>query len=779
MKIIIGILLISCFLGRTTAQNANYKRAEETKAFSLPWKYDRLTPFFTEGSDDFWYSLQTNDGEKYFYVDLKNKKVEEFIDPVYLATEMEKATGRKYNPKKLGLWKIHFKKGGRILSWRDGRVIFNYNRITKKLGYTNLPSESDMPPIHGFFDSGMSPDGKYQVFGKNHNAYIRNLEDSTVVQLTFDGTLEFSYMTGWGDVKEEVPLAPVWFEDSKNFYLFRQNSHKVAEISNMNYLKGRPLAYNTQAVLAGDSIVLYDEISLFDVETKTQKKIKIDKWQDQLTRVLHSDTKNNKLFLERRTRRNNILEVCDVNLKTGDVKVIIHEEGDPYIGIELASIHFINNYNDIIWWSERSGYGHFYHYDREGNLKNAITSGEWTAGKIVEIDEKNRTIFFQAYGIAPDENPSYAKICKANIDEKSKVTILTPEEATHEVIFSPSKRYIIDAYSRPDLPCRFSVRDIRGKLIASLGEVNLDDLYKKGWKMPETFSVKSADGETDLYGVMWKPFDFDSTKKYPIISCVYPGPQTDNVPLIFGVGSTNEALAQIGCIVVAFNHTGGIPFRGRAYHSFGYNNIRDHALADDKCGLEQLIKRHPYIDGNKVGIYGHSGGGMMSTAAICTYPDFYKACVSSAGNHDNNIYSQFFVESHYAIDEQIVKTQDSIKTANGKDSVVTKTKTVYTTNLPTNMELAKNLKGHLMLIVGNMDGNVHPAQTIRMADALINHGKDFELVFLPRGRHTYDGVSEWYFEHKLRSHFAKYLLGDFTNTGFYDIKTNEYDQVIK
>ena len=163
MKIIIGILLISCFLGRTTAQNANYKRAEETKAFSLPWKYDRLTPFFTEGSDDFWYSLQTNDGEKYFYVDLKNKKVEEFIDPVYLATEMEKATGRKYNPKKLGLWKIHFKKGGRILSWRDGRVIFNYNRITKKLGYTNLPSESDMPPIHGFFDSGMSPDGKYHV----------------------------------------------------------------------------------------------------------------------------------------------------------------------------------------------------------------------------------------------------------------------------------------------------------------------------------------------------------------------------------------------------------------------------------------------------------------------------------------------------------------------------------------------------------------------------------------------------------------------------------------
>ena len=194
------------------------------------------------------------------------------------------------------------------------------------------------------------------------------------------------------------------------------------------------------------------------------------------------------------------------------------------------------------------------------------------------------------------------------------------------------------------------MRDTRqGDLVFKLSELDLNDMYKQGWKMPETFSVKAADGETDLYGVMWKPFDFDSTKRYPIISCVYPGPQTDNVPLTFEVGSTNEALAQVGFIVVAFNHRGGLPLRGREYHSFGYNSIRDHALADDKCRLEQLIARHPFIDGDRVGIYGHSGGGMMSTAAICTYPDFYKACVSSAGNHDNNIYSQFYVESHYAI----------------------------------------------------------------------------------------------------------------------------------
>ena len=245
------------------------------------------------------------------------------------------------------------------------------------------------------------------------------------------------------------------------------------------------------------------------------------------------------------------------------------------------------------------------------------------------------------------------------------------------------------------------------------------------------------------------------------------------------MGSTNEALAQVGFIVVAFNHRGGLPLRGREYHSFGYNSIRDHALADDKCGLEQLIARHPFIDGDRVGIYGHSGGGMMSTAAICTYPDFYKACVSSAGNHDNNIYSQFFVESHYAIDEEVKVIEEKLETKDGRDSVIMREKTFYSVNLPTNMELAKNLKGHLMLIVGGMDGNVHPVQTIRMVDAFINHGKDVEFVLLPRGRHTYDGVSAWYFENKLRSHFAKYLLGDFKSSGFYDIEINEYEQIIK
>ncbi len=779
-KLLTGLFFISLFQG-VMAQQANYKLAEKCDSYTLPWGYERLIPFFVTGSDNFWFKQENGEEEQYYFVNVKAKKIEKLFDSEYIADEMTKVTGKTYNPKKLGFWGLPFDKTGTTLSWDDGKFRFEYNRVTQKLTHTlpdktkakndtrEMPAEMQKMILQ---QQGFSPDEKWQVFGKGCNAYLRNMEDSTEVQLTFDGEPGFSY-AGEKDNNEVVNIVPVWFDDSKHFYHYRHDTRKIGEVFQLNYLYDRPSAYGSKIVLAGDSTLLHTEISLFDTETKQQKKVKIGKWQDQMSRILHSDTKLNKLYIERKTRRSNILEVCEVNLKSGEIKVIIREEGDPYIGTELASIHFLNNCNDIIWWSERDGHGHFYLYDGKGNLKNKITSGPWSAGHIVKIDEKKRDIYFQAYGITPGENPSYAKICKANIDGKGKIVILTPEEATHSIQFSPSGRYIIDTYSRPDLPYQFTLRDLQGRLVMKLAETNLNTLYHAGWKLPETFSVKAADEKTDLYGVMWKPFDFDPNKKYPVISCVYPGPQTDNVPLTFAINSMNEKLAQVGFIVVAFNHRGGLPYRGRDYHSHGYKNIRDHALADDKRGLEQLVERYSFIDGERIGIYGHSGGGMMSTAAICTYPDFYKACVSSAGNHDNNIYSQSFVEGHYEIHEEMRNVQEKIKTADGRDTIVSRKKILYTTNLPTNMELAKNLKGHLMLVVGGQDGNVHPANTIRMVNAFINHGKDFELVFLPTAGHTYDGISDWYFQHKLRSHFAKYLLGDFTTPCFYDVEIDQ------
>lgn len=766
-------IFFSCSCLLSWAQQANYRLAEEMKTNSMEFGYECLRPEFVPKSDNFWFRMITDDGEKYYFTDVKTKKTEELFDREYIAVELGKITGRSYDPKKLGFWMTPFKEDGVTMYWRDGAFNIEYNRKTGKLS----SSKVDPSKEQGFFrpqipPQGLSPDGKYQVFGRRYNLYLRSLPDSTEVQLTFDGEPDFSYVNERDD-DEEVGVVTVWASDSKRFYHYRNDTRDIGEVGMINYLRGRPSVGTSQVVLAGDTGVIHLELSLFDVERKEKIKVNNEKWKDQACRVLHTSPDLQKFYIERKKRTNDVLEICRVDVETGEVEVLIHEECKPYIGIELNSIHFLNDGEEIVMWSERSGYGHLYRYAGNGKLLNAITTGEWSAGHVVRIDEKKREIYFQAYGIAQGENPSYAKICKARLDGKGKITVLTPEEGTHTVQFFPSGHYIIDTYSRPDLVPQFNLRDMEGKLVMKLGESDVSKLYKKGWKLPETFSVKAADGETDLYGVMWKPFDFDPNRKYPVISCVYPGPHTDNVPLSFEFNSANELLAQVGFIVVAFNHRGGVPYRGRDYHTFGYGNIRDHALEDDKRGLEQLIERYNFIDGERVGVYGHSGGGFMSTALICTYPDFYKAAVSSAGNHDNSIYSQFFVETHHGVREVNREVQVQGKTADGRDTTLTRTETFFEVDAPSNIELAKNLKGHLMLVVGGIDGNVHPANTFRMLDAFICHGKDVEFVYLPQGRHTYDGVSEWYFQHKLWSHFGKYLLEDFSTSCFYDIEFDE------
>ena len=302
---------------------------------------------------------------------------------------------------------------------------------------------------------------------------------------------------------------------------------------------------------------------------------------------------------------------------------------------------------------------------------------------------------------------------------------------------------------------RFTLKDNNGRvIIKDLAKVDIRRAYEMGWRAPERFVVKAADGLTDLHGIMWKPADFDPNKKYPIISSVYPGPFFEYVSTSFSLDdSYNMKLAQIGFIVVSMGHRGGSPMRGKFYHRYGYGNLRDYPLADDKYAIEQLADRYSFIDITKVGIFGHSGGGFMSTAALCTYPDFYTAAVSSSGNHDNNIYNNGWVEIHHGVKETKEMVKDSV---NGDHEVST-----FSVKVPTNMELAKNLKGHLLLVTGDMDKNVHPAHTLRMVDALIKAGKNFDMLVLPGKTHGY-GSADGFFERRLWFHFAKYLLGDTT-----------------
>jgi dipeptidyl aminopeptidase/acylaminoacyl peptidase len=289
--------------------------------------------------------------------------------------------------------------------------------------------------------------------------------------------------------------------------------------------------------------------------------------------------------------------------------------------------------------------------------------------------------------------------------------------------------------------------DNNGKVIMDLEKADLSLLFAMGYKFPEPFTVKAGDGKTDLFGVMYKPFDFDSTKLYPIIEYVYPGPQTEAVNASWSSRMDRvDRLAQLGFIVVTVGNRGGHPSRSKWYHNYGYGNLRDYGLEDKKVTVEQLAARHKYINKHKVGIHGHSGGGFMSTAAMLKYPDFFKAAVSSAGNHENNIYNRWWSEKHHGVLEEITAKGD----------------TTFKYKIDRNSQLAGNLKGRLLLVTGDIDNNVHPANTIRMANALIKANKRFDMLVLPGQRHAFGDMTEYFFW-RMADHFSRYLIGDYKN----------------
>jgi dipeptidyl aminopeptidase/acylaminoacyl peptidase len=395
----------------------------------------------------------------------------------------------------------------------------------------------------------------------------------------------------------------------------------------------------------------------------------------------------------------------------------------------------------------------------------------------VALDSKKRVLWFQGNGREKGENVYYEHLYCVNLDGGG-LTLLDPGDGYHQSTLSPTKQYLVDNCSRVDATPTSVLRDAQGKVVMELEKADLSKLFEAGWKLPETFTVKAADGVTELYGNLWKPYDFDPKKKYPIIAHVYPGPQTEGVTHTFTALGGEQQLAQLGFIVVQVGHRGGTPTRSKAYASFGYGNLRDYGLADKKAAIEQLAARFAWIDLERVGIYGHSGGGFMSAAAMLQKPynEFFKAAVASSGNHDNNIYEESWAERYHGLREVVVKKEAKDKdkgkavgpdgkTDEGKKEEGTKEEkkggdeTHFEIKVPTNAELAANLKGALLLVHGDIDNNVHPANTIRLVDALIKANKRFDLLILPGKRHGY-GDYQPYFTQRMFDFFAEHLIGD-------------------
>jgi dipeptidyl aminopeptidase/acylaminoacyl peptidase len=635
----------------------------------------------------------------------------------------------------------------------------------------------------------LSPDEKTIIFGRGYNLYMmdadsyklaqKKADDKNIkeVQLTTDGEEYYSYTRRLNDEEKKefqkdekdrkdyrVPaIGIVWSKDSKKIALVREDERKVADLWVINSLANpRPTLETYRYAMPGEENQPQPELLVFDIATKAKVKVKADKFKDQTISISTAPRKaldrerdnpppaqwlsdtSDKLYFGRQSRDLHKYDVCLADTAAGEVKVLIEEVLNTYI--EVQPLRLVNGGKEMLWWSERDGWGHYYLYDGDGKLKNQITSGEYVTQGIVGVDEKLRLLYFSACGREANEDPYYTHLYRVNFDAAG-LKLLNPGDASHSADMNDSSKYIIDNFSRVDTAPKSQLCDTMGNLLLDLETTDVSALVEAGFKFPEVFKVKADDGITDLYGVMYKPFDFDPKLKYPIILYVYPGPQTESVSKTLTPRNANVALAQFGFIIVEVGNRGGHPSRSKWYHNFGYGNLRDYGLADKKRAVEELVMKYPYIDMDKVGIYGHSGGGFMSTAAMLVYPDFFKVAVSSSGNHENNIYNRWWSEKHHGVKE-VVDKDGKVK---------------FEYSIEKNSDLAKNLKGHLMLVTGDMDNNVHPANTIRMANALIKANKRFDFVLMPGQRHGYGDMGDYFFWIRA-DYFCKHLIGDYATS---------------
>ena len=749
-----------------------------------------VDPHWFQQGNCFWFQYKTSEGTFWYVVNPSAKKKELLFDREKLASQLTEIVQDPFEARHLPIRNLKTQEDGHTFTFEvtssrdkkdpktkksDGKEIFYFSYDYKTKELTHLKDKEKDPKKLDW--GSVSPDGKSVVYAKDCNLYRMSIEDyekarknekdSTIteIQLTTDGTPEFGYGIPYSLLNTDTlcngkrrAVWGCWSPDSKHYAIIISDDRAVKELWVINSIASpRPTLETYKYQMPGEMAAPVEHLYVFDMTTNTRKEVSTaayknqslgleyrpfqQKQRDMEYRPLVWQGDNERFFLTRSSRDLYRIDLCSYTIGQDSIVPVIKERMNTYQ--ETRSIHVLDGGKQIIQWSERDGWAHLYLYDDQGNLKNRITEGPWHVEEVLKVDEKAGVIYFVANGRNPEENPYYTHLYRVNLDG-SGLKQLTRGDYFHSSVMDDDMRFVVDNYSRVNtIPCADLI-DRNGKKIMTIQESDFSQLFAAGYKFPEPFKVKAADGVTDLYGVMYKPFDFDSTKVYPIVDYVYPGPQVESVTYPFTrMSPRTDRLAQAGFIVITVGQRGGHPSRSKWYHNYGYGNMRDYPLADHKCAIEQLAARHPFIDITRVGIHGHSGGGFMSTAAMFQYPDFFKAAVSCAGNHDNRIYNRWWSETHHGVKEVVSEKGD----------------TTFMYKIATNPEIANRLKGHLLLVHGDIDNNVHPANTIRVVNALIRCGKRFDMLILPGQRHGFGDMNE-YFYWRMVDYFSEHLRGE-------------------
>lgn len=678
----------------------------------------------------FWYRVTTTDGAAFFLVDPAKRTRAPAFDHAALAGALGRSADTTLKGEKLPFTSFAMSADGSAITvdFRNRRWICDRAGTACTAGQV-VPK---LPP-----NSKLSPDSTTAVFIRDHNLWAVTLASGSETQLTTDGVRDFGYATnnaGW--VHSDDPVV-TWSPDGRRIATFQHDGRGVRDMVLAGTNPGAPTLLQWKYPLPGDRVVFRIQRVIIDLGADGAGPPRVVRLQmppdvhrstvsdhvacrDGICDVQwYPDGSHLAFISSSRDHKDAWLRVADAT--TGEVREVLHEQNKTQVGDASLAVNLwrvLPATNELIWWSERDNWTQLYLYDlQSGTLKNRITSGEGNVTRLVRIDEKARQIWFTMNGHEPGRDPYFQHLYRVGFDGKG-LTLLTPEAANHTVSVSPEGKYFTDTYSTPDRPPVTVLRDGTGKLLLTLEKADISRLLASGWRPPIPVRAKARDGQTDIYGLMYVPSALDSTKKYPVVNHIYPGPQAGSVgPRSFiPAREDDQALAELGFVVVELDGM-GTPGRSKAFHDYYYGRMGDNTIPDQVAGMKDLAQRYRFIDLDRVGIWGHSGGGFATASAMFDFPDFFKVGIAESGNHDNRVYEDDWGERY---EGQMVTASDSA---------------AY--SAAANQSRAANLKGKIFLIHGMMDDNVPPYNTLLVVAALMKAGKDFDQIMLPDARHGY------------------------------------------
>ncbi|TAA26657.1 S9 family peptidase [Pseudoxanthomonas winnipegensis] len=757
-----ALALAACSAGAwaqtPTVSAADYARAG-TLMFAQPLVDHAVTRVTWLDDTHFVYTDHDASGDRLLQTDTATGTTAPLFDAKALAASLNTLLETKDKPikaDKLGIRGIALTADGRYrFAMRGTEVVCDARAKCAK-----LYAKKDAEP------GALSPDKKSEAFIRDWNLWVRDLATGKETQLTTDGVKDYGYATDNAGWKHTDSAIVEWSPDSRRIATFQQDQRKTSDMYLVSTKVGAPKLEAWKYPLPGDKDVTMIERVIIDVPTRQVTRLKMEPDQHRSTLCddiscgpdggwddvkWAPDSKTVAFVSTSRFHKDAWFRIADA--ATGAVRTVFseHVKTQYESGNGTANWAYLPASNEAVWFSERSDWGQLYLYDlTTGKLKHAITTGEGNVTEMLKVDPATRTVWFRGVGRTAGLNPYYQQFWKVSLDGGAP-TLLTPEPSDHTVALSPDGKLFVDAYSTTTVPPVTVLRSaVDGKDVAPIAKADISRLKAAGWVPPEPFTVKARDGKTDLYGIMFKPSNFDASKKYPIVNYIYPGPQTGSVRgrSFLAAHGDNQSLAELGFIVVAIDGM-GTPWRSKSFHDTWYADMADNTLPDQVAGMKELAARYPWIDLSRAGIWGHSGGGNASTAAILRYPDLFKVAWSESGNHDNRGYEDDWAERYQG--ELIV----------GKDG-----KSNY--DAQANQSLAGNLKGHLMLVHGTLDDNVPPYLTLLVADALMKANKDFDMLMIPNARHGY-GAMTAYVARRRWDYFVRYLAGG-TPPAQYDLQ---------